>query len=335
MNRIDIHLDDNQSEDQTGFRRSFSTMDHLIVINQLIEKYKEFNKDLNIAFIDYTKAFDSIEISYLLQARNKQEVPEKYVGIIKHIYTHAIASICLDKEGKTFSLHRGVKQGDPMSPKLFNALLESIFRRLNWTDKGLNIDGKRLNNLRFADDVALLSESKDELIQMIKELKEACKSIGLSMNEEKTKVMNNTGDDNYRIDNTTIEVVEDYKYLGHIVSFKNRQSKEIDARVSAAWRSFWAMKNYIISELPMFHKRKLMDCVILPILTYGAQTWSLTVDEERRIQSEQKSMERKILKLSLLEDVTNSRIRSIAQIKDALLHAKEEVEFCGTHPKAK
>lgn len=69
----------------------------------------------------------------------------------------------MDKNGGSFPLKRGVKQGDLMSPKLFNAVLESIFRNLKWDNCGLDIDGKRLSNLRFADDITLLSESKDEL----------------------------------------------------------------------------------------------------------------------------------------------------------------------------
>ena len=96
--------------------------------------------------------------------------------------------------------------------------------------------------------------------------------MGLEINEEKTKIINNTGDQNYIVDGNEIEVVEDYKYLGQIILFEDRQNKEIDARISAAWRSFWALKSYFLSQLPMFHKRRLMDSVILPIMTYGAQT---------------------------------------------------------------
>jgi hypothetical protein len=182
----------------------------------------------------------------------------------------------------------------------------------------------KLTNLRFADDIALFSSSRDGLKMMIKELLDESSKMGLNMNASKTKIMNNSDDDeDYVIENMKIEVVEDFKYLGQIISFKNRQSKEIDSRISAAWRSFWAMKKFLLSKLPMYHKRKLMDSVILPVLTYGCQSWSLSSNDEKKIQIEQKSMERKILKLSLLDHVTNERIRKITKIKDALIHAKE------------
>jgi hypothetical protein len=328
--RIDSYLDENQSLDQAGFRKGFSTTDHLLVVNQLVEKFEEFQKNLHIAFIDYSKAFDSVEVCHLLKALKNQNVPEKYVRIIKNIYETSKASLTVGTCGEKFSLERGVKQGDPMSPKLFNAVLESVFRSLKWENYGIQIENRRLSNLRFADDVVLFAESKNELIEMIQSLKVASKTVGLEMNEEKSKIINNSGDDDYYVDGSKIEVVEDYKYLGQVISFKNRQSKEVDVRISAAWRSFWALKSFLLSELPMFHKRKLMDCVILPIFTYGAQTWSLSKENERKLQVEQRAMERKILKISRLDHITNEEIRKKSKIKDLLLHAKTlKWNFCG------
>lgn len=169
----------------------------------------------------------------------------KYIKIFKHIFENAKAAIFLDKEGQHFTLKRGVKQGDPISPKLFNALLESIFREMNWSSDGIDVNGMKLTNLRFADDIALFSSSSNELKLMIKDLLMASTKIGLNMNASKTKIMNNTDDDeDYVVEDMKIEVVEDFKYLGQIISFKNRQSKEIDSRVSAAW----AMKKFLLSN---------------------------------------------------------------------------------------
>jgi hypothetical protein len=107
--RIDVVLDDNQSYDQAGFRRGFSTNDHLLVVNQLIEKHKEFNKNLHLAFIDYTKAFDSVEIPQLLLSLESQNISPKYIRIIRHIYDCSFASVFIENFGAKFSLNRGVK----------------------------------------------------------------------------------------------------------------------------------------------------------------------------------------------------------------------------------
>ena len=60
------------------------------------------------------------------------------------------------KESEKIRIKRGVRQGDTISSKLFTATLESIFRRLNWENKGVKIDGEFLSNLRFADDIIII-----------------------------------------------------------------------------------------------------------------------------------------------------------------------------------
>ncbi|GBP62800.1 Retrovirus-related Pol polyprotein from type-1 retrotransposable element R2 [Eumeta japonica] len=68
--------------------------------------------------------------------------------------------IQLKKKGK-FKVGKGVGQGDPLSPKLFSAVLESIFRRLNWEGLGINVDGTLLTHLRFADDIVLFAKTPE------------------------------------------------------------------------------------------------------------------------------------------------------------------------------
>lgn len=177
-----------------------------------------------MAFVDYKKAFDSIELCHILKSLKSQEIPDKYSRIIKKIYEMSKITINIEKNGENFHLERGVKQGDPMSPKLFNAVLESIFRNLSWNDLGIKIGARTLNNLRYADDLVIFANTKTDLIAMLGDLKRESKAVGLEINEEKTKIMNNSDDDNNIIEGSKIDVVEDFKYLSQIVSFKNRQS---------------------------------------------------------------------------------------------------------------
>ena len=69
-------------------------------------------------------------------------------------------TVHLHKECEKIWIKRGVSQGDTISPKLFTATLESIFRRLNWENKGVKIEGEFLSNLRFADDIFLCTETR-------------------------------------------------------------------------------------------------------------------------------------------------------------------------------
>ena len=62
---------------------------------------------------------------------------------------------------------KGVRQGDTLSPVMFTAVLEEIFRRIEY-ETGININGDCLNNLRFADDIILFTESEEQLGRLLK-----------------------------------------------------------------------------------------------------------------------------------------------------------------------
>lgn len=216
--RIRKTLDEQQPREQAGFRSGFSTTDHLQTINQIIEKSKEYQQDIHIAFIDFMKAFDTIEHDMIWQALKNQGLPTKIIRIIRNLYTNSTARISLEFTGMPFKLERGVRQGDPLSPAIFCAVLEEIFRELNWETLGLKVDGEYLNNLRFADDVALFATSTNDLSKMIKDLEKSCTKAGLKMNADKTKLMSKGEQTGIFIYNKQIEYVEDYIYLGQLIS---------------------------------------------------------------------------------------------------------------------
>ena len=150
---------------------------------QLVKKHQEYSKPLYIAFVDYSKAFDSVYHNSLWRALIQQGVPKKYIRIIKNIYTNSTAQIKLESLGEVFPIARGVRQGDPLSPKLFSAVLESIFRDLEWDNVGKCINGKQLSHLRFADDLVLLADNANTLQHMLQQLIEASRIVGLTMNK--------------------------------------------------------------------------------------------------------------------------------------------------------
>ena len=121
-------------------------------------------------FIDYEKAFDSVEHFAIFEALRKININETYVQILENIYRKATASIHIDDlVSEKFQIKRGVRQGDPISPKIFSAAIETIFQTVD-LDKGLNIDGETLTNLRFADDVALTTNNMTEMEEQLNRL---------------------------------------------------------------------------------------------------------------------------------------------------------------------
>ena len=90
------------------------------------------------------------------------------------------------------NIRTGVGQGDPISPKLFTAALESIFRRLTWETRGLKIEGEYLSYLRFVDDILICANTPHELLQLLQGLADENGNQGLKMNKSKTKVIMET-----------------------------------------------------------------------------------------------------------------------------------------------
>ena len=122
-------LDENQPREQAGFRKGYSTVDHLQTINQLIEKCNGFNRPLCIGYIDYEKAFDSIEHKAIFKALRSIGINETYITILEDIYTGATARVHMDSQvPEEIPILRGVRQGDPISPKLFTATIQEVFK---------------------------------------------------------------------------------------------------------------------------------------------------------------------------------------------------------------
>jgi hypothetical protein len=322
-NRITESLEQHQSVNQAGFRRKYSTTDHLFSIQQLMEKCSEHQMNLYLGFIDFEKAFDSIEHPFLWRALKKHGVDNKYIRIMKKIYDNSTSTIEMEEKSRKFKIGRGIKQGCCLSPKQFNGALQEVFDSLEWDQFGMKIEGRILNELRFADDVVLISQDKEDLLKMMESLFDACKKSGLKANIEKTKIMSNTNETLFTIDGKNIEKVEDYKYLGSILSFNDRETKEIQARTAAAWRSFWSLGKFFQSDLPIYFKRRLMDSCILPILTYGCQCWNFTEKAMEKLAVEQRNMERKMMKIKKISHTRNTKMRKFSKITDVTERAKE------------
>lgn len=321
--RLSPAIESHQPIEQAGFRKGFCTVDHIQVVEQVIEKYVEFRRPLYLVFIDYAKAFDSISHDSIWNALEQQDVPNTYLNILKDIYLKSTSRVKLDQTGPAFSIRRGVKQGDPLSPKIFIAVLEQILRGLSWTRKGIHINDKTLSHLRFADDIVLFSESAKQIESMVNELSSASQRIGLELNTSKTKIMTNSDCATIIVNNSPLQYVEDYVYLGKLVSFKkSRHSDDLHKRITASWGKFWSYKEILKSTLPIKLKTKILDSCILPCITYGCQSWIFNKHNRDKIAKCQRAMERSILNIKLKDKVKSSDIRKETETIDVLQHAQ-------------
>ena len=123
----------------------------------------------------------------------------------------------MDVHGTTdwFQIGKGVCQGCIMSPCLFNLYAENIMRNtgLEETQAGIKIARRNINNLRYADDTALIAES-EELKSLLMKVKEESEKVGLKLNIQKTKIMASGPITSWQIDGEAVETVADFIFLG-------------------------------------------------------------------------------------------------------------------------
>ena len=154
---------------QAGFRKGRGTRDQIANIRWIIEKAREFQKNIYFCFIDYAKAFDCVDHNKLWKILKEMGIPEHLTCLLRNLYAGREAKVRPGR-GTTdwFKIGKGVCQGCILSPCLFNLYAEYIMRNagLEETQTGIKIARRNINNLRYADDpydTALMAESKEEL----------------------------------------------------------------------------------------------------------------------------------------------------------------------------
>ena len=187
---------------QTGFRKGFSTIDNMFILYRLIELPNSKKKKLFCAFIDLKQAFDTIWRDGLWQKLQYFYINGKCYRLIKKMFDNIKSSVMVDGEvSNYFSYNIGFRQGENLSPFLFNIYLndlETYFFRHNSTS-GIECESSELDHtvtiylklfiLLYADDTVTFSESKEGLQAALNVYSNYCNKWRLSINVEKSKVM--------------------------------------------------------------------------------------------------------------------------------------------------
>ncbi|KAK6742174.1 hypothetical protein RB195_009815 [Necator americanus] len=137
LNRTKKALDEGQPCEQAGFRKMFSTTDHIHTVSKLIEVSREYKMPLCLTFIDLKKAFDSIETEAVVEALDNQGIPTQHIKILRELYSDFTTRISPFYKNIINDVKGGggkVRQGDTISPKIFTATLENAMRKLEWDD---------------------------------------------------------------------------------------------------------------------------------------------------------------------------------------------------------
>ena len=150
-----------------------------------MEIAREFQKNIYLCFIDYAKAFNCLDHNKLWKALKRWEYQTILTCLLRNLYAGQEARVrILYRTTDWLKIEKRVQQGYLESPGLFNLYAEHIMRNVGLDELQIRtkIGGRNINNLRYADDITLMAESKEELKSLLMRVKEESERAGLKLN---------------------------------------------------------------------------------------------------------------------------------------------------------
>ena len=168
----------------TEFRKGIGTRDLIDSICLIIEKAREFQKNIYFCFIDYAKAFDCVDYNKVWEILREMGIPDHLTCLLRNLYVGQEVTV---RTGHVttdwFKTGKGVQKSCIFSFRLFNFYAEYIMRnaRLDEAQAGIKTARKNINNLRYADDTTLMADSEKEIKSFLIKMKEESEKAGLKL----------------------------------------------------------------------------------------------------------------------------------------------------------
>ena len=308
-------IDKELRKEQAGFRKGKGTSDQIFILRNIIEQSVEWQAPLYLNFIDFEKAFDSIHRDTLWKIMELYGVPSKISTVIKRLYQNN--EICVTNNGLQSDwvrIESGVKQGCGMSGFLFLLVLDWVMRN-SVQGKNTGIRWKfmsKLEDLDFADDIALISSKFNDIQDKTTAVKEWAEKAGLKINIGKTKSMrlNTKIDRPLRIDGKELEDVDQFTYLGSKVTKEGGASEDIKSRLQKARSAFLSLNQVWKSSLySVKTKLKIYNSNVKSVLMYGSECWKMTVADIKKCEAFNNRCLRRIIRVFWPNKISNIELR--------------------------
>lgn len=328
LHRIRPRTEEILSEAQAGFRSGRSTIDQLLSLRLIAEKYQEYDKDLYICYVDFQKAFDSVWRRGLWQTMRHLGYDRKVIRLLESLYRSTKSAVRVGTKGEVsnwFETMVGVLQGCVLSPLLFNIMLEVVMALADVEQAGILVSGARISNLRFADDIAFLEDGQLELQQLITRLHKTSSRFGLKVSITKTEVQCISRQPpklHINIGGTELNQVEQFTYLGGVISQDARCELDIKRRVNLATGIASSLKTVWESrDISLKTKVRVYKALVMSVLLYNSETWTMKRTDESRLRVFEMAVFRRICGVSLRDRWRNEEIKARLDIECDVVEA--------------
>ena len=298
---------------QIGFKRGFRTADHVYLLKTLIDQTFHKKGKLYAAFIDFKKAYDTVNREKLLKKLQEIGLSGTFLRNIKALYTKTEYQIKLKKRLlKTISSNLGLKQGCPLSPILFNIYISDLEPYLRDPKSDITLHNTSISHFLYADDLVIVANSKEGLQKKLNGLGLFAKDKELTVNKKKSQIMifnkaGRKGKENFTLDGTKLELVQTYTYLGVEMSSSGSFSTAIREINNKARKALIPLiKTAAQFRIPFERTLKLFKTYVEPILLYNAENWTAFTNKDI---SRSKENRKYIHENSLRAPITTSQLK--------------------------
>lgn len=317
LNRMVKTVDSKLRPEQAGFREGRSCIDQINTLRIIIEQSVELRSPLYLLFVDYEKAFDSVNRECIWAELRNIGVPDKIISLIRKSYEAFECKVLHEgKLSEPFKTQSGVRQGCLLSPLIFLVVMDAVYKRASenkprgimWDPLNVN---KRLECLDYADDKCELSHRQQDMQLKLDDLSNESAKVGLLIHPGKTKEMriNHSSDQSLTLNGQPIERVQEFQYLGSMMTEDGGARRDVESRVKKARGAFiqlnkvWRSNTYSVKT-----KIRIFNSCVISVLLYGSETWLVSVEITNRLQVFVNRCLRRILKIFWPNTISNQEL---------------------------
>ena len=276
------------SANQIGFMKGSRTSDHIFLLQTIIEKVvKKNKKKLYTAFIDFKKAYDTVDRDKLFKRLQALEINGPFLKNIMALYEKPSYKIKLNKGYlDPIRSNLGLKQGCPLSPILFNLYIDDVKDAFDNHCDPIKIQDEKLYHFLYADDLVLLSNSAQGLQRSLDKLADYAdkRSLTISIKKSKTMIFNLQGrllKEKFNIKGESLEPVKTFCYLGFEMTPSGTVRHAMNILNEKAKKALKPLLN-VIAKFDLSSKLaiRLFHTYISPIILYNVENWTILTDKK-------------------------------------------------------